>query len=379
MLYCYFVLAYFLLSEEGHIFGYFSSDEEGSVLFHCLLVFLLLLLLLSLLLFVLFVLLAVLLVLIFIFVTGIVLGFLFLLHSGAGATLESLFSLILVQADAHPLEGFLDRISLYVFRLVHPLSIIGLFEKLRHELLEFLVVSLPEFSSASAFQPVEQIVDDPHYQVVVVPVLAVLQNYFGLAEVVVFEVFYIVDLVDHRGEFLVDLGAVGEGISFTEVGQHLSDEMLVDGLEICWFELMGLAEAGDVFDDVLGAEYFGLLEVHLSSLKVVEGGGEDCAYHIRQPLLQLSLLQFGPLRLWEGKEHFPVPGLYLVLLPLPLRPLLFLLGGLFLRFLLLNKLSEQSNQFREILLQGVRTTLLLAFILWERANSVLLLLRLFHN
>lgn len=103
------------------------------------------------------------------------------------------------QSDAHPLEGFLNRISLYVFRFVHPLSIIGFFEKLRHKLLEFLVVGLPGVSNTSAFQPVEQIVDDPHDQIVVVPVLAVLQNYFGLAEVVVFEVFYIVNLVDHRG------------------------------------------------------------------------------------------------------------------------------------------------------------------------------------
>lgn len=121
--------------------------------------------------------------------------------------------------------------------------------------------------------------------------------------------------------------------------------MLVDDLEICWFELMGLGEVGDVFEDVLGAEYFCLFEVHLSSLKVVEGGGEDCAYNFRQPLFQLSLLQFELLGLWEGEEYFPVPGLYLVLLPLPLWPLLFLFGGLFLMFFLLNKLSEQSNQF----------------------------------
>ena len=113
-----------------------------------------------------------------------------------------------------------------------------------------------------------------------------------MAEVVVFKVFYVVDLVNHQGKFLVDLGAVGEGVSFAEVGQHLSDEVLVDGLEICWFELMGLAEAGDVFEDVLGAEYFCLLEVHLSLLEVVEGGGENCAYHFSQPLFQLSLLQF---------------------------------------------------------------------------------------
>ena len=50
-----------------------------------------------------------------------------------------------------------------------------------------------------------------------------------------------------------------------------------------------MVEQGYVFEDIFGAEYFGLLEIHLSFLVVEECWREDHFCYLGDPLLQLFL------------------------------------------------------------------------------------------
>jgi len=199
-----------------------------------------------------------------------------------------------------------------VLVFVHPLEVIGLFEDFGNEAFKVLEVGLACVVDVVYF--VEQVVDDSHDEVVVVACLPVLEDYFGVSEVVVFEFFDVVNFFDEGEEFLVDFCGVGEGVLCSEVGQDPADEVGVDGFEVFAGEDALLVESRNVLEDVLAAEYLGLLETHVPLRVLVEGRRKHRLGHFRHPLLQ-HLLLYLLLCFRQPQEHFLVPRLNLVPLP----------------------------------------------------------------
>ncbi len=88
--------------------------------------------------------------------------------------------------------------------------------------------------------------------------------------------------------------------------------MFIDCLEFFWVEGVISIESGNVFEDVLGAEHFGLFEIHFSFRMVVECGRKDSFCNLGHPLFQqlfVVVCFFGEGR--RGHKHFFVPGFYI--------------------------------------------------------------------
>ena len=66
--------------------------------------------------------------------------------------------------------------------------------------------------------------------------------------------------------------------------------MPVDQLKLLGREGVFLVESRDIFEDVLRAEYFCLLKIHLLPFVVVEGRRKNGLDHFRHPQFQLVLL-----------------------------------------------------------------------------------------
>lgn len=111
------------------------------------------------------------------------------------------------------------------------------------------------------------------------------EHYITFLKEVVLERLSIVDGFDFFVDGLIDVVGFGEGVFFLHVGYNSFLNVEIDKFHLSLAERVFSCEEEDVFEDALGAKYFGVLVGHVVLGEGVEGRGEDIAADIGQPLL----------------------------------------------------------------------------------------------
>ena len=267
-----------LLAEAGHAFGYFSANVVVGVLVHLL---------------------------------PVLLHFL-----DSPQVLVDLFILDAAEGEGGlPVEG-VPRVGPGL--LLHPERVVDLVEELGHVVVKvFEVGHLLVFARVDAAVVVgdlpvgqgDDLVQDPHDDVVVVAVLAIPEGDVRVVEEVVGEHLHVVNLLDGLVEDPVGMGVLAEGVLQGQVGHHLVLHYCVYLLEKGVAHFVGLRELPDVAEDCLAAEDLGLLEGHVLVEVVVEGGGDDVPADLSDPLLDALIVLGLLLGVLVVGLHDPVPGL----------------------------------------------------------------------
>lgn len=117
---------------------------------------------------------------------------------------------------------------------------------------------------------IDQIVHHSHDEIIVVAFFAVLKAYLGVVKIIILHFLHIIDFLHCRLQPFVYFRKFSQRVLSTQVRQNLLHQVLVQRMEVLCTQRLLQIQAGNVLQDVLRTEYFGLLKTHFSFGVVIE-------------------------------------------------------------------------------------------------------------